>query len=154
MAISHKVCPRCGELKSNSKFGKNATLPDGLAFYCRACFRAAAKAQYRTKRGSQGYAVRPRVKAPEGQKWCPDCKKYLLIDDFARNAAARDGRNTYCRQHHVERGKRTYFLRKYGIEQARVDEMRADQDDRCLICQRDLVGKGHVDHDHKTGVVR
>jgi hypothetical protein len=35
-----------------------------------------------------------------------------------------------------------------------VDEMRADQGDRCLICQRDLAGKGHVDHDHATGEVR
>lgn len=32
--------------------------------------------------------------------------------------------------------------------------MLKEQGGLCLICQRDLAGKGHVDHDHKTGEVR
>ena len=154
MAISHKVCPRCGELKATADFGRNGTRPDGLAFYCRSCCRTAASAHYRAKREAQGFTVRPREAAPAGQKWCPDCQAYHSLDNFPRNAATFDGYGSYCKAHHIERGKRTYFQRKYGIARERVEEMLEGQAGLCLICQRHLAGKGHVDHDHATGEVR
>lgn len=96
MAKSHKACPRCGELKPIFEFGRNKTRPDGFAFYCKACCRSKANAHYRSKREAQGLKVRPRESPPPGQKWCPDCQAYVLIENFNRNAAARDGRNSYA----------------------------------------------------------
>lgn len=47
-------------------------------------------------------------------------------------------------------------LRFYGLNQADVDRMLADQDGRCAICRKDRAETGplQVDHDHVTGVVR
>jgi hypothetical protein len=149
-----KTCSRCGATKETSAFGKNQNLADGLSFYCRACNRENAKAHYRQRRAAQGFTVRAREEAPDGMKWCPDCGQYRSLEDFSRNAASRDGWQSYCKTHHVERGKRTYFQRKYGIDRARVEQMLDEQGGLCLICQRDLAGKGHVDHDHETGEVR
>ena len=52
---------------------------------------------------------------------------------------------------------RDYHLdKKYGLTQARYEEMLADQGGGCAICGRpprpDIAL--HVDHDHETGVVR
>jgi hypothetical protein len=154
MAITHKACPACGELKTVDEFNANADRPDGFGFYCRVCYQAKAKEYYRRKRESKGFRVRPRVAPPAGRKWCPDCQEYLLIESFPRNASAKDGLNSYCKQHHIERGKRTYFERRYGIQREQVERMLDEQGGLCLICQRDLAGKGHVDHDHETGEVR
>ncbi|MCZ2109389.1 MAG: endonuclease VII domain-containing protein [Dehalococcoidia bacterium] len=51
------------------------------------------------------------------------------------------------------RRKQDYWLRKrYGISLDTYEEMAADQQGRCLICDR--VRKLVVDHDHITGAVR
>src|SRR3954453_23441060 len=109
MALIKKSCPHCGQLKDVTEFGANVGRPDGLAFYCKVCFRSLARAHYRRSREAQGLEVRPREIAPLGQKWCPDCQSYLFEQEFPRNAAARDGLSSYCKLHHAKRGRRNYF---------------------------------------------
>jgi hypothetical protein len=39
-AAGRKYCPRCDETLSTGQFGSNASAPDGLARYCRACMNS------------------------------------------------------------------------------------------------------------------
>jgi Recombination endonuclease VII len=45
--------------------------------------------------------------------------------------------------------------KKYGMSSSEFDALLSSQDHRCAICAVGISGaKAHVDHDHKTGVVR
>jgi hypothetical protein len=79
------------------------------------------------------------------------------------NKGGRGGHGNYCLPCHNARSQqnriknhgstREYRLRRrYGIGQAEVDQMLADQGGVCAACGKP--DPGHVDHDHKTGVVR
>jgi Recombination endonuclease VII len=149
-----KQCPGCGAKKRHDEFRRNAARPDGLSFYCKACFKKIDKDGYRRRRETQGFTVRTRVKAPKGWKWCADCGQYQRLSDFYRNKASRDGYNSYCRVHHNERGRISHFSRTYGITAERVERMIEGQGGLCPICGRDLGTRPHVDHDHETGAVR
>jgi hypothetical protein len=99
---------------------------------------------------------------PEGQKWCPKCESFQLIENFPRNRANSDGLGGYCKPCHNAKGKETYerlygstreyhLRRRYGITGADFDAMVEAQGGTCAVCD----GKPeHVDHDHKTGHVR
>lgn len=60
------------------------------------------------------------------------------------------------------KGKNAYYKRNYGIDDATLDQMKKDQDDKCYLCHSEgfLIGKNNhneklaVDHDHETGKVR
>jgi hypothetical protein len=43
---------------------------------------------------------------------------------------------------------------KYGLTKRQVEQMIVDQEGKCLICDADLALGYHIDHNHKTGVVR
>jgi hypothetical protein len=45
-------------------------------------------------------------------------------------------------------------VHRYGIGAEQVEEMIEEQGGLCVICQRQLGDKPHVDHDHATGQVR
>lgn len=56
-----------------------------------------------------------------------------------------------------ERAADKRLQRTYGITLAQYDEMLAHQGGMCAICTRTAAGmttRFHVDHDHKTGLVR
>jgi hypothetical protein len=53
-----------------------------------------------------------------------------------------------------EQSVRTTLLRRYGITPERQEEMRAEQGNKCSICEEEFTGSPHTDHDHKTGRVR
>lgn len=40
--------------------------------------------------------IGPNRDAPAGQKWCPRCKLFLLLDRFNRSGVSGDGRQNYC----------------------------------------------------------
>ncbi|HVE98232.1 MAG TPA: endonuclease VII domain-containing protein [Mycobacteriales bacterium] len=97
------------------------------------------------------------------EKFCPDCKRLLPLDEFPRNKNSRDGRHTYCKPCHNARcqetrqrlygGSRHYHLmRRYGISEAEVQELIREQRGVCAICG--VRPAEHVDHDHETGRVR
>jgi hypothetical protein len=110
-----------------------------------------------------GRTVREPLAIPDGQKWCPDCGAIKSLEDFCRNKNTSNGRATYCKACHNARarevrerlygGGREYHLRRrYGIGQADVDRMLAEQGGVCACC--DKPDPEHVDHDHATGEVR
>lgn len=46
------------------------------------------------------------------------------------------------------------LVRRYGLTLKRFADLRKLQKDCCAICKREFKKTPHVDHDHKTGVVR
>jgi hypothetical protein len=99
----------------------------------------------------------------ENRKRCPDCGAVKPLTDFPRNKNAKDGRHTYCKPCHNERGRETierlygdsrhyHLKRRYGIGADEFDARVRTQGGVCVICGRE--NPEHVDHDHDTGVVR
>ena len=43
------------------------------------------------------------------EKWCPDCKKYLEIENFNKNRYKKDGYSSYCKRHSYLRNKKSIF---------------------------------------------
>lgn len=158
-----KVCPDCGEEKGASEFGRNARMADGLARYCKLCFRRRSTESYRKRRASQEKSVREAVTVPEGYKRCPHCTEVKAVTEFGRNRAERSGLAAYCKPCHntvmwEERVKnhgstRNYQLkRRYGITEDDFERMLAQQGGLCAICK--AVPGTFVDHCHRTGDVR
>ncbi len=103
-------------------------------------------------------------------QWCRGCKKVKLFDDFYRDRSRPSGLANVCkvcggkesRARHAKNYKNGPYkdkrLRtKYGITLERYNDLLAAQGGGCAICSGDPGGRWntfHVDHDHKTGVVR
>jgi hypothetical protein len=158
-----KWCPDCKEVKEIAAFGRNKRLSDGLARYCKRCFKVRFTQSYRKRRGEQGKTVREAVEVPAGHKYCPRCKEVKAVADFGRNRAEKSGLAAYCKPCHntVMRDERirkhgstrNYHLkRRYGITEDDFDRMLAEQNGLCAICM--AVPGVFVDHCHKTGLVR
>jgi hypothetical protein len=104
------------------------------------------------------FHVSPRRKSGRGS-YCGAAKP---LADFPRNKSGRGGFGAYCKPCHNARGKasiekrggsRHYHLtRRYGIGEAEVEELLAEQGGVCAICGAD--NPEHVDHDHETGHIR
>jgi hypothetical protein len=100
---------------------------------------------------------------PAGAKWCPDCETVKPIEEFPRTKSSSSGLHSYCKPCHDKRGRETkirlyggtreYHLRhRYGIGDAEVQELLAEQGGVCAICG--AADPEHVDHDHETGYIR
>lgn len=161
-----KKCRDCSESKSAEQFWRLKSSPDGLAPYCRDCFkrRNADSAMRRAARsGVERSVPKPREVLPEGFGRCPDCRELKPRSDFPRNKRTKSGYATYCRSCHNSRGveskqrlhggtRHYHLMRRYGIGAAEVAAMTKAQMGVCAICL--TPGPEHVDHDHKTGRVR
>ena len=157
-----KRCPDCLCEKPLDEFPRNATRPDGHGLYCKSCFAVRYRRHRETKAAREGKRIRERQVVAAGSKHCPRCKQDLPFSAFGRNRSSGDGLTSYCRVCHNEVGRanrerrggsREYHLRRrYGIGQADVDAMLAEQGGLCAACKTDE--PNHVDHDHKTGRVR
>ncbi|MET9337875.1 endonuclease domain-containing protein [Nonomuraea sp. NPDC003804] len=158
-----KRCPDCGETKAVSEFGRNKRMADGLARYCKPCFRVRDARSYRKRKTEQGKVVRERVAAPEGHKFCPRCQEIKSHAEFGRNRSQKDGLADYCKPCHTQAmreikiknygSERNYHLkRRYGITEDDYERMLARQGGLCAICQ--VVPGTHVDHCHASGLVR
>jgi hypothetical protein len=141
-----KKCPRCKELRPHSEFGRNRTRPDGLAFYCKRCFRSQAAEAYRRKRQRVGFEVRERAETPPGMLQCAECREIRSEDAFARSARQKTGRNCYCKDCNRIKQRESWFRRKYGLAQLELAAMIEGQGGVCAICR--YRAAGHVDHDH------
>ena len=94
---------------------------------------------------------------------CPRCGELKRFDDFPKNRASKTGRQTYCKPCHnqVCRENRIkhhgsvrqfHLERRYKVSAVQVEWLKLQQGGVCAICKtRD---PAHVDHDHKTGLVR
>lgn len=96
-------------------------------------------------------------------KRCADCGLEKNLEEFVKNRSKKSGRGSYCKpcwnvrikRHKQERygGHRNFLLQKrYGITEADLERMLADQEGLCAICR--VKPAKHVDHCHETGIVR
>ncbi|MFJ8505428.1 endonuclease VII domain-containing protein [Streptomyces avermitilis] len=146
--LGAKGCSRCKEVKPRAAFANNKAARDGLQAYCRECW-----AEYHQARQvAKGRNVRPRVKVPEGHKFCRACKEIKPHSEWHRNATASDGLSTSCKACRAAKGRAGHLKRQYGMTEAERDEMIASQMGICVICLK--APAAHVDHCHKTGRVR
>ena len=90
-----KRCPDCGLVKVATEFRRNAALPDGLAFYCKACARRRDAASYRQRRQAAGFEVRDRIEVPDGHLRCSLCATIKPIDNFDRAPYQSNGRSSW-----------------------------------------------------------
>ncbi len=149
---TEKVCPDCGELRPAAEYGRNASRPDGLAFYCKPCFRARANEHYRRAREAVGATVRAREAFAEGHKRCAQCREVKPLTDFDRARSQSGGHNCYCKPCRKERDRSARFLRIYGLTQEQLADLIAGQGGVCAVCR--VAAAIHVDHDHLSGAVR
>lgn len=97
--------------------------------------------------------MRP-TKYPNGyfkDKECKTCKEVFTPSNPCQ---------LYCKPEC--RGKNAYYQRNYGIDQKELERMKAEQDNKCFLCDNEgfLIGNNNhneklaVDHCHDTGKVR
>ncbi|MFF7563466.1 endonuclease VII domain-containing protein [Streptomyces pseudovenezuelae] len=141
-------CSKCKQYLPTTAFASNKAMADGLQAYCREC----SAEYYRQRQEAKGKKVREKVSVPAGHKRCPQCGDVKPHGEWERNKSSSDGWASYCRTCRAERNRASYFMRKYGITEARRDEMVASQMGLCVICLK--APAVHVDHCHKTGRVR
>lgn len=93
---------------------------------------------------------------------CARCGADKAPEEFPRHRGRASGRHCNCKKCHNQQtresklrqgGSRKYHLkRKYGLTLEQFDALLAGQGPLCPIClKRPAV---HVDHDHRSGVVR
>lgn len=89
-----------------------------------------------------------------GKKRCIGCNRTKPLSCFIKRERTLDGHDTYCRRCSQEKD----LNRLYGISAADKTAMLKKQSGRCAICSRRPGAMGkfklHVDHDHKTRVIR
>ena len=151
-SMSAKWCSYCATWKSIEMFGKNATRPDGLSFYCLDCNRAKSNAHYRKRRAVLGRTVREPDDSPDGFKRCSGCRQVKKLEEFHKNQRHADGYMGYCKPCRKDMARATHLRRMYGLDELGLSELIAAQCGVCAICE--LRAAVHVDHDHSSGKVR
>ena len=151
-SLMEKRCPDCGLTKPVAAFSKNAARPDGLQFYCKACYSVRSARTYRERRLRQGLRVRAQVVVPPGHKYCPGCAEISPLSNWHRNATASDGYASYCKNCRRAQGEADHLRRTFGLTVEERDALFASQDGMCAICRVRPIK--HIDHDHPTGRVR
>jgi hypothetical protein len=165
-----KRCRDCGEHRPAGEFWRRKQSPDGLALYCKTCFRERNQAAAEARARAEGRTIRPRrpqpSDVPDGSKYCGSCDRVLPLEEFVRNRTTNNGYGSYCRpcqnskanesRMRLHGGARHYHLRRrYGIGADDVLEMLRRQWFHCPICVcRLTLETAHVDHDHRTRQVR
>jgi hypothetical protein len=147
-----KRCPDCSKLKAVTEFGSNAARPDGLAFYCRECFRARAAAHYRKVREAAGATLREPYVGPSDHKRCAECREVKPLTEFHKAPQQSGGYNCYCKICRRRQNREAHLKHTYGISVADFDRMVAEQGGLCACCRERE--PQHVDHDHLSGDIR
>ncbi|MER5558531.1 endonuclease VII domain-containing protein [Streptomyces sp. NPDC048491] len=143
-----KRCSRCERMLSWEAFAKNRASRDGYQVYCREC----SAAYHQQRQVARGKNVRPRVKAPEGHKFCRTCGTIKPHSEWSRNRRASDGFATLCKSCKAAKGRARHLQRSYGLTEADRDSLVESQMGLCVICLS--APAVHVDHCHQTGRVR
>jgi hypothetical protein len=100
-------------------------------------------------------------------KQCPECSLKKPISEFYKDKYRPDGFRNRCKACEKIRSKKwsTYnphkrkiinLRNKYGLTLTQFEEIKQQQNGKCMICN-DILDNGsktHVDHCHKTGKVR
>lgn len=121
-----KTCSRCRISKPRTEFGRIASYPDGLNYYCRLCANLAGRAWR---------ARHPEVNTLRGAT--------LKLPGEKRNQ-------------HLARMRRAHNKRRHGLSVEEYDRLLAEYGDFCAICGCSLIRskRCHIDHDHRTNEIR
>lgn len=127
-----KRCPDCGVEKPTSQSGRNKCRDDGLAQYCKECFRHRSKASYRKRMAERGKPVRERPEVAERFKYRPQCEEVKPAEAFGRNKANESGLTDYCRPCHnrvmaENKAKNHGSTRSYFLKRATVSRRTMSQ---------------------------
>jgi hypothetical protein len=85
-------------------------------------------------------------------KRCRGCDEVKPLSEFHRHARTADGYVARCKPCRKAEGRRSHYLRTYGLTEDQLRAILADQMGVCAICLSPR--PQHVDHDHRTGRVR
>lgn len=158
-AAKRKPCRGCGGPKGDTRPGQS---------YCGPCreVRAPVNEQYESDRERQRLLDEERtlmegrskrrahVEAPDGQKWCTRCERFLPLANFG-NPSKSGKIRAHClpchRSYCHERNLRVTF----GLTPAQYAAMYDAQGGLCAIClRRPRTTRLAVDHNHQTGEIR
>jgi hypothetical protein len=167
--VSHviqKWCFECGEWQSLDAFFRDRRSNDGHTSYCKPRLtRRNAESKARRARGERLTTRRPRrtVQSVLTEKRCPRCEQTYPLDGFVINRSSSRGIGGDCLARHntvvrenVEKNhgstRNFHLRRRYDLTSYEVAKMVEEQGGKCAICQERAAE--HVDHDHRTGIVR
>lgn len=115
----------------------------GRTRICQACLPVSPQALMKER------ALRRRAECPEGKRWCSVCDEFLPLAQFTKT------KEHVCAACLRRKNKTTHLLRDFGMTDAEYDALLVSQDGRCAICGNEPKKQQlHVDHNHKTGVIR
>lgn len=140
-----KCCGKCGRTKSVDQFSRDRSNKDGLAAWCKACWKEF--------RATVDYDVDPTVR----EKRCSKCKFIKPVNQFGAYRKSKDGLGPWCkpcaREHNRERARRlNYDVDSTLIEKRcgkckeikpvdQFDRHRGRKDGfqtRCRVCMKEI----------------
>jgi hypothetical protein len=130
-----KRCKKCGDIKPLGEFYRANGTRDGLRGHCKACEIARNKAWYR-KNQKRGIANTKRWQQANAQR----------VREYQRR----------YRADHARQFREGHLRRVFDLTGAQYQALLEAQGGGCAVCGRvPRAGRSlHVDHNHKTGVVR
>lgn len=166
------LCTRCHTIQDEDQFHR-AKNKRGRNYWCKSCSSAysatytyGTKAPTCTECSGPGRISRSgicdRCLRKRGLRECSQCQEILaLLLAFPKHSTRCKECSKKANKKAVKRYQRSRLDRvensrlkcKYGITVQDVTRMRDQQRNSCAICSKQLL-VAHIDHDHKTGVVR
>ncbi len=164
-----KKCNKCKTEKELDKFGKRKHSKKGIEDICKDCINKRnkeyvknrgqdyiKKCKEENKKSSLEYRKRQKeIDKPIliGEKCCAKCKLSKSYENFRRSKKDFDGYTCYCIQCLNLNCKERYFRIAWGLTLEELEELKSKQNYCCAICKK-KPKKLHIDHNHKTGLVR
>ena len=157
-----KQCTKCKKLKSKSEFSKNRKNKDGLAYWCKKCYREYSHRRYRRIRGpvKKHFRYEESHRTIDGvkQKRCTKCEKWKDESKFSKDRYGKDGlrydckdcERAYTRKRYKKDGKGLKQYYRYEERHRVVDEVKQK---RCSRCKRwKAESDFYKKHQHKDGL--
>ena len=144
-----KKCTTCSIEKSLSEYSKKGS---GLQPVCKICAKEYIR-NYYAKNKNRWYKY-----AEKKKQWDIDNPIDAKIKAKEKYAKSADRQKAYQKQRNLENPTRIKEnnLKKYGLTLPQFEELKLKQGGKCAICKTNLEhdSKSHVDHCHRTNVVR
>ena len=146
-----KTCTRCNQIKPFSEFGVHKSQRDGLRCRCKLCEHEVDKI-WRKNNPEKTKLKNARANAAERErrKNDPIYREVLREKDRIRHASRSPERLAQI----AKINRKNVLRREYGLTFEQYERLLKSQKNRCAICEKTLVNRPQVDHDHKTGEVR
>lgn len=179
-----KICTKCKVEQPIEAFSCNRSRKDGRHEECRLCNAAAQGERRKNRCPEEKAATErfnfeegQKAKVIGAKKVCHACKTDKPAMDFYLTRGNKGGLAHECKpcsyaraqtwrldnrigERNRPRRRRDYLRDQYDLTEAKLATMLASQAGKCAICEVLLIpgNRGtdalHIDHDHKTGVIR